>query len=142
MEKCIQNIIDSICLKYQSIASDLLESVKKMEDSLRKLQRVRHSNKSNANMGSSMTSSVVSDDDKIRIQLHIDIVEFGRLLAEKFNGYKGDSNYEALFKLVEEINVNVSNITNNSLESGAGGGGLLSKATTIESTDETGVDII
>lgn len=29
VDKCIQNIIDLICIRYESVASDLLESVKK-----------------------------------------------------------------------------------------------------------------
>ncbi|CAF0878878.1 unnamed protein product [Brachionus calyciflorus] len=100
VKKCIHNIIDSICLSYQSISSDLLESVKKMEDSLKRLQRVKQKNKSSANLNNPIGS--VSDDDKIRIQLYLDIIEFGKLLDMNF-GYKGESNYDALLKLVEEF---------------------------------------
>lgn len=77
------------------------------------LYRVKHSNRSNINLTSLSSGSIVSDDDKIRIQLYIDIVEFGKLLAEKFNGYRGDSNYDALYKLVEEINTNILENINN-----------------------------
>lgn len=112
IEKCIQASIDSICLKYHSNASDLLESVRKMEDNLRMLQRVRKTNTAAA----TNAANTISDDDKIRMQLHLDVVEFGRLCAEKFNGYKGESNYDALLKLVEEAaaagrgnNVNTTN---------------------------------
>jgi hypothetical protein len=45
----------------------------------------------------------MSDDDKIRSQLLLDVVEFGRLLAEKFDGYRGESNYDSLRKLVEDV---------------------------------------
>jgi conserved oligomeric Golgi complex subunit 2 len=120
IEKCVQNIIDSICIKYQSVVSDLLESVKKMEDSLKRLQRVRQNKNasSSANLSgmNSMASSVtgsMSDDDKIRLQLFLDITDFGKQLEEKCNGYKGDSNYESLYKLVEEI-TNLNNNNNNS----------------------------
>lgn len=99
IEKCIQAAIDSICLKYHSNASDLLESVRKMEDNLRMLQRVR---KTNTAAAAANAANTISDDDKIRMQLHLDVVEFGRLCAEKFNGYKGESNYDALLKLVED----------------------------------------
>ena len=38
-------------------------------------------------------------DDKIRLQLFLDITDFGKQLEEKCNGYKGDSNYESLYKV-------------------------------------------
>lgn len=74
-----------------------------MEDSMRKLQKVRRT----ANNQNTSTPTI-SDDDKIRIQLYIDVVELGRLFNEKFNGYQGESNYEALFKLVESTQANIT----------------------------------
>ena len=94
------------------MASDLLESVKKMEDSLKRLHKVRQNkNASSATLSSAggASSGTMSDDDKIRLQLLLDINEFGKQLEEKCNGYKGDSNYESLCKLVEEINQNLFN---------------------------------
>lgn len=122
IERCIQAAIDSICLKYHSNASDLLESVRKMEDNLRMLQRVRRTNTAAA--AATNAANTISDDDKIRMQLHLDVVEFGRLCAEKFNGYKGESNYDALLKLVEDAaavrgnnNVNATNSSSPSMSS-------------------------
>ena len=104
--RCMQSIVDSLCIKYQAIANDLLESVRMMEDSLKRLQQFkRQSNRSLANM---TASGSMSDDDKIRLQLYLDIVEFGRLLESKFDGYRGEANYDALYKLVEDINSNGS----------------------------------
>ena len=97
VKKCVQNIVDSICISYQSIASDLLESVRKMSDSLKILQRVKQKNKSTNSLAN---SNIISDYDKIRFQIYLDIVEFGQLLESEF-GFKGESNYESLFKLVE-----------------------------------------
>ena len=103
-------------MRFQPIANDILESVKKMEDSLRRLQRIKQVKSTAANM-SSMTSgnnsSAMSDDDKIRVQLFLDVEDLGNSLSEKFDGYKGGSNYEALFKLVEEANPLNSSQTNN-----------------------------
>ena len=115
---CIRNAIDSICLRYQAIANDLLESVRKMEDSLRRLRKVRpdRSIASNLSNLANQPTAQMSDDDKIRLQLHLDMVEFGNQLADRFDGYKGDSNYEALFKLVDEIN---SQLTNSNQSSNA-----------------------
>lgn len=77
-----------------------------MEDSLKRLQRVRQNKSTASNLNTQV--SVMSDDDKIRLQLMLDIVEFGKQLELKFNGYKGESNYDSLYKLVEEINQNVA----------------------------------
>lgn len=130
IEKCIQSTIDSICLKYHSNASDLLESVRKMEDNLRMLQRVR---RTNVTSSTSAAANSVSDDDKIRIQLHLDVVEFGRLCAEKFNGYRGESNYDALLKLVEDARSNLSSSSsaagNSSVMSSASGSAIASSLT-------------
>lgn len=80
-----------------------------MEDSLKRLQRVRQNKSTATNLS---TLSTVSDDDKIRHQLVLDITEFGKQLEAKFDGYKGDSNYDSLFKLVEEINQNMTGLNN------------------------------
>ncbi len=55
----------------------------------------------------------MSDDDKIRLQLHFDIVEFGKLLEQRFDGYNGETNFQSLFKLVEEIGLTLANKTSN-----------------------------
>jgi len=52
------------------VTSDVLTSVKKMEDSLKRLKKVRGTDKSSGNQG-------MSDDDKIRQQLILDITNYG-----------------------------------------------------------------
>jgi hypothetical protein len=70
-----------------------------MEDSLKRLQQYkRQANRSQANTA----NQAMSDDDKIRLQLSLDVAEFGRLLAEKFDGYRGESNYDSLRKMVDD----------------------------------------
>lgn len=49
---------------------DVLTSVKKMEDSLKRLKKVRGTDKSVGNQG-------MTDDDKIRQQLILDITSYG-----------------------------------------------------------------
>jgi hypothetical protein len=93
--------------RYFSISNDLLSSVKKMEDSLKRLKRVRgdaktDSNKIESNSNATTTTVIMSDDDKIRLQLYTDVVEFGSSLMEKFS-YHGDDNYNNLFKLVDSV---------------------------------------
>jgi hypothetical protein len=50
----------------------------------------------------SSTVAQLSDDDKIRLQLYLDVCEFGTCLKEKFS-YQGDEHYQTLFKLVDEV---------------------------------------
>lgn len=47
----------------------MLTSVKKMEESLKRLKK--------AKSGSGATSQGLSDDDKIRLQLYVDVTQFG-----------------------------------------------------------------
>jgi len=82
-----------------------------MEDSLKKLQRVRKTNASlAANLSSvgGLSSSTMSDDDKIRLQLYLDVEEFGKQLVEKFDGYKGGKNFDTLLSIVQLSNTSSS----------------------------------
>ena len=64
--------MDSVCYRYLAIISDVLMSVKRTEDSLKKLkQRGRKSQDTPGISGSDM-----SDDDKIRLQLSLDAEAF------------------------------------------------------------------
>jgi hypothetical protein len=124
VKKCIFTIIDNTCIKFQVIANELLESVKRMEDSLKKLQKVRQTSKSSANIAGhnrsssgGLTAISMSDDDKIRLQLSIDIIELGNLLSSNFEGYKGGSNFELLTLIVEDINKTITSGNSNSQKS-------------------------
>ena len=60
------------CFRYLAVSGDVLTSVRKMEESLKRLKR----NKApipNA-------SGKLTDDDKIRIQFQIDVIELGDLV--------------------------------------------------------------
>jgi len=54
--------------RYLAVTSDVLTSVKKMEESLRRLRTARGT-------GSAGGSQGMSDDDKIRLQLCLDVKE-------------------------------------------------------------------
>lgn len=54
--------------------NDVLTSVQKTEESLRRLKNLREKSGS-SNAGNSSTSGM-SDDDKIRLQLHVDVVSW------------------------------------------------------------------
>lgn len=57
--------------RYYTAVSDVLTSVQKTEESLRRLKNLREKPAA-ANQGASPPSGM-SDDDKIRLQLHVDI---------------------------------------------------------------------
>lgn len=56
--------------RYYSATSDVLMSVKKVEDSLKRLKKNRGTDKNAGNQG-------MTDDDKIRQQFIVDIESFG-----------------------------------------------------------------
>ena len=55
--------------RYLTVTSDMLTAVKKMEESLKRLKK--------AKSASGATSQGLSDDDKIRLQLYLDVKQFG-----------------------------------------------------------------
>ena len=71
------------CYRYYQTTSDVLTSVRKMEESLKRLKRKG----SRAGVGGGM-----SDDDKIRLQLLIDVQNYGQQVSanpDKFlNSYQ------------------------------------------------------
>lgn len=56
------NNIKYICIRYVAYVDDVMKAIKKTEESLRKLKKIRDPN-----------YKVNSDDDKIRCQLSLDI---------------------------------------------------------------------
>ena len=62
--------------RYFLTVSDVLNSVRKMEESMMRLQKMRKS-KDTQSFGSD-NNGTLSDDDKIRLQLSIDVDTFGK----------------------------------------------------------------
>ena len=60
----------NIYYRYLSVTSNVLTSVKNMEESLKRLKKGRGTAESK-NKG-------LSDDDKIRLQLQLDVAAFGK----------------------------------------------------------------
>lgn len=83
----------SITEQFFSVTSDVLTSVKKMEDSLKRLKRGRASEK---------TSHGFSDDDKIRLQLVLDIKAFEEQVHSFGIGKDCLPNIEQLLTLAED----------------------------------------
>lgn len=95
---------------YYNAVEDVLTSVQKTEESLRRLKNLREKTTSNVQGGAGVdqqrTSSVVSggsgglsDDDKIRLQLHVDIIHWHQEIE------KLDINRSSINKLNELISL-------------------------------------
>ena len=69
--------------KFLAQVGDILDSVQKMEESLKRLRRVRDKN-SEKNVGGGQNEKPlnISDDDKIRLQLFVDVQTFGQALEK------------------------------------------------------------
>lgn len=76
--------------RYYAAVTDVLTSVKKTEESLRRLKNLREkTSNSNPNAASSSNSGGMSDDDKIRLQLHVDISTWTNEI-EKMHVHRSD----------------------------------------------------
>ena len=71
-----------IIYRYLSITTDVLTSVKKMEESLKRLKKAKSTQSLSSSVSSSANLGALSDDDKIRLQLFLDVTEFGNQVRE------------------------------------------------------------
>jgi len=67
-------VIDDLSEQYLTITSDVLISVRRMADGLKRLKKARKSD--------AVSTSGMSDDDKIRLQLWLDVTSFGKLINQ------------------------------------------------------------
>ena len=69
----LQAIVEDVCIVYSTLSSELLRSASELEESLksRKLQRHGGSN-------SALANDAVSDTEKMRMQLMLDLEEMQR----------------------------------------------------------------
>ena len=112
-------VLNGITKQYLNNVSEVLGSVQKMEESLRRLKRVRDT-KSAAAAGSAdepggkeeaAAKEAVSDDDKIRLQLYLDVHYFAGSISEKFNISTAEvEDLEELQKVVTEATAKLSDI--------------------------------
>lgn len=63
-----------MCSRYCKYVEDVLTSVQKTEESLRRLKQIRE-----MSSPQSSDSAGVTDGDKIRLQLNVDVVSYGNL---------------------------------------------------------------
>jgi len=94
----ISSYIQIISDKYLTVVSETLTQIRKMEESLMRLKRVRKSGKNPQNSANEGKST---DDDKIRRQLFIDVEKFGENMKTCGVDLENTEKYQELFKLVQ-----------------------------------------
>ncbi|XP_073527539.1 conserved oligomeric Golgi complex subunit 2 [Phyllobates terribilis] len=82
--------------KYYETVSDVLSSVKKMEESLKRLKQARKTT-----MSSSTTNGGISDDNKIRLQLALDVEYFANQIQNFGLSTDDFESFAALIELVQ-----------------------------------------
>lgn len=93
--------------RYFGVVYDVLTAVKKMEESLMRLQKMR-AGKSAGNL-SSMDDKKLSDDDKIRLQLYLDVAAFQTQLSNLDIDTSEITKLNELMSLVEDAKPDVAN---------------------------------
>lgn len=87
------SVLEEVTKQYMTVTKDVLVSVKKMEDSLKRLKRARDR--------TPLPEGAASDDDKIRLQLYIDVEHFGIKMEELGTPKSKVPSYAALMEIVE-----------------------------------------
>ncbi|KAK0086234.1 hypothetical protein PV325_003542 [Microctonus aethiopoides] len=93
----LQLTLSSLTEQYYFSVKDVLESVQKTEESLRRLKKIR--DKSSGT--SQIESQGISDDEKIRIQLEIDVLNFAETIKVFDFDISSIQHLNELIKIVE-----------------------------------------
>ncbi|XP_063696542.1 conserved oligomeric Golgi complex subunit 2 [Culicoides brevitarsis] len=97
----LENVFVALTEQYNSAVSEVLTSVQKTEESLRRLKNLRERGTGNTNPSTNERQGM-SDDDKIRLQLQVDVIYWSREI-EKFGiPQKKIPKLTELLKCVEE----------------------------------------
>ncbi|XP_016952701.1 conserved oligomeric Golgi complex subunit 2 [Drosophila biarmipes] len=79
VEQILSEVASHITKAYFNVVSDVLTSVQKTEESLRRLRNVKSGG---SGLQSAGNSAVMSDDDKIRVQLRVDVTSWKQELGK------------------------------------------------------------
>ena len=71
-----------LSFRFYNLTSEVLTSIKRTEDSLLRLKRIRKNDIATANV-SITDGDKITDDDKIRMQFALDTEEFGKQVIIK-----------------------------------------------------------
>ncbi|XP_028395928.1 conserved oligomeric Golgi complex subunit 2-like isoform X2 [Dendronephthya gigantea] len=93
-------ISESVSDKFYNVTSDVLTSIKRTEDSLLRLKRIKKSDNPSTNPATTEKGKM-SDDDKIRMQFALDAEEFGKQISSLGIPVDKVSSYKKLVAFVE-----------------------------------------
>lgn len=88
--------------RYYKYVEDVLTSVQKTEESLRRLKQIREQSSQR-----SSDSAGVTDGDKIRLQLNVDVVSYARLAETLQVNVNSVHKYTELYSMVNEAVKNI-----------------------------------
>lgn len=97
MQSWLQEALSDSTHRYFETVSDVLNSVKKMEESLKRLKQARRSPATNP---VSSSGGGMSDDDKIRLQLALDVEHLGEQIQRMGLQTSDIKSFPALMELV------------------------------------------
>ncbi|KAH8406612.1 hypothetical protein KR215_009445 [Drosophila sulfurigaster] len=101
VEQILIEVCSNITKAYFNVVSDVLTSVQKTEESLRRLRNLKSGSASSAPSSSNSTAAV-SDDDKIRLQLRVDVTAWTLELSKLNFQATQIEKLPELSKMVEE----------------------------------------
>jgi len=90
-------ILGQVSQQYHKATSNVLISVKKMEESLSRLKKAR--DRGNANLIGA--TSGITDDDKIRLQLSLDVQHYGKMIEDMNYDKSKVEYYQELVDMIE-----------------------------------------
>uniref|UniRef100_A0A182JY38 Conserved oligomeric Golgi complex subunit 2 n=1 Tax=Anopheles christyi TaxID=43041 RepID=A0A182JY38_9DIPT len=76
-------VFNPVTVQFYQVIDEVLTSVQKTEESLRRLKNLRDRSGTNVSTAAAATSTAPSDDDKIRLQLQADVMHFVRYVEEQ-----------------------------------------------------------
>lgn len=97
IQQWLESALSESTHKYYETVSDVLNSVKKMEESLKRLKQAR---KNTSATPTGLGSSGMSDDDKIRLQFALDVEYLGEQIQKMGLQTKDIRSFPALAELV------------------------------------------
>lgn len=96
------DLFNIMTVSYCKYVEDVLVSVQKTEDSLRRLKQIREVTSQNTN-----ETAGVTDGDKIRLQLHVDVVSYGKIAESLSIDVNSINKYKELYNMVTEAIINI-----------------------------------
>ncbi|ORY24517.1 COG2-domain-containing protein [Neocallimastix californiae] len=102
----IKKVVTDVTLCYTASVNDTLKAVRELEGSLKRLKKVKKGGFGISNSSSSLFGGkeTMSDEDKIRLQMELDIKQYGEELKKLGFDISTNEEYKELLKSTKEQN--------------------------------------